>query len=233
MATIALVTGGNRGIGLEVVKQLTELGMITILGSRDAVRGEAAAIQLSEQLDGQTIPVIQLDIDDLASVAEAARWVADTYGKLDVLINNAGVNYDTHQHALSVDLDNVLSTFKTNTLGAWRVTQAFVSLLKQSGHGRIVNVSSGAGELASMTGGTPAYSLSKLALNGLTLMLASALQQDGILVNAVCPGWIATDMGGPGGGPIEPGGKSVVWAATLEDNGSTGGFFRHGERIPW
>ncbi len=175
--TIALVTGGNRGIGLEVVKQLTEQGILTILGSRDAVRGEAAAIQLSEQLGGKTIPVIQLDIDDPASVAEAASWVADTYGKLDVLVNNAGVNYDTNQHVLSVDFDNVLSTFKTNTLGAWRVTQAFVALLRQSGHGRIVNVSSGAGELASMTGGTPAYSLSKLALNGLTLMLASGVSR--------------------------------------------------------
>ncbi|MEM6431377.1 MAG: SDR family NAD(P)-dependent oxidoreductase, partial [Deinococcota bacterium] len=123
MDTIALVTGGNRGIGLEVVKQLSELGIVAILGSRDAVRGEAAAIQLSEQLDGRPIPVIQLDIDDPASVAEAASWVADTYGKLDILINNAGVNYDTNQHVLSVDLDNVLSTFKTNTLGAWRVTQ--------------------------------------------------------------------------------------------------------------
>ena len=123
--------------------------------------------------------------------------------------------------------------FNVNTLGPWRVAQVFVPLLKKSEHARLVNVSSGAGALQGMSGGTPAYSLSKAALNALTLMLSAELKSSGVLVNAAGPGWVATDMGGSGGRPVEDGAASVVWVATLPDDGPTGGFFRDGEQVQW
>jgi NAD(P)-dependent dehydrogenase (short-subunit alcohol dehydrogenase family) len=127
----------------------------------------------------------------------------------------------------------VREALETNTLGPWRLAIAFADLLRASPHGRLVNVSSGAGSLQGMGDGHPAYSISKAALNALTLMLADALRRDGVLVNAVCPGWVATDMGGTGGRPVSDGGASVVWAVTLPDDGPTGGFFRDGRRIDW
>jgi NAD(P)-dependent dehydrogenase (short-subunit alcohol dehydrogenase family) len=154
-------------------------------------------------------------------------------GRLDVLVNNAGILYDTWQRALDADLAVVRKVFDTNTLGAWRVSQAFLPLLRRSRHGRIVNVSSGAGAFASMDGHAPAYSISKVALNALTCMLAAELRPAGILVNAVCPGWVETDMGGAGGRPVAEGAAGIVWAATLPDNGPSGGFFRDGKPIEW
>ena len=224
---LALVTGGNRGIGLEVVRQLAEQGFEVILGSRDRAKGEEAAQELAGK-----VTVKQLDVADSESVSELRDWVADEYGQLDVLVNNAAVNYDSGAWALSVDLDEVRRTLETNLFGAWQMSQAFIPLLKKSKHGRLVNVSSESGSLEGMGGGTPAYGVSKVALNALTKKLAAELEGDGILVNAVCPGWTATDMGG-GGRPVPEGAASVVWAVTLEDDGPTGGFFRDGKRLPW
>jgi NAD(P)-dependent dehydrogenase (short-subunit alcohol dehydrogenase family) len=127
----------------------------------------------------------------------------------------------------------VQEALDTNLLGAWRTVQACLPLLRESPHGRIVNVSSGAGSLADMGGGAPAYRVSKAALNALTRILATELREDGILVNSVCPGWVATDMGGPGGRPVEEGAASVLWAVLLPDDGPTGGFFRDGRRVDW
>lgn len=228
MSDIALVTGGNRGIGLQVVRQLAERGYTVILGSRDAAKGEEAAAELG---DDRVLPR-QCDVADGESVAALADRVRSEQGRLAVLVNNAAINYDRHQHAVSVDLDDVRRTLETNLLGAWRVAQAFLPLLRESGHGRIVNVSSQAGALATMDGGTPAYSTSKAALNALTRLLADELAADGILVNSVCPGWTNTDMG-QGGRPVAEGAASVVWAATLPKDGPSGGFFKDGERIPW
>jgi NAD(P)-dependent dehydrogenase (short-subunit alcohol dehydrogenase family) len=174
-----------------------------------------------------------LDVADAASVAEAARWVGERYGKLDVLINNAAINYDTWQDAATADLAMVRETAETNLYGPWMMVQAFLPLLRASEHGRIVNVSSAVASLAGLGGGTPAYSASKVALNALTRMLAAELRDDGILVNSICPGWVATDMGGPGGRPVAEGAASVVWGATLPDSGPTGGFFQDGRRLPW
>ena len=126
-----------------------------------------------------------------------------------------------------------MEAFETNVYGPWRLCQSFVPLLRQSPHARIVNVSSSAGALKGMKAGTPAYSMTKAALNALTLMLADELRDEGILVNAVCPGWVATDSGGPGGRPVPEGAQGIVWAATLPDDGPTGGFFRDGQRIAW
>jgi NAD(P)-dependent dehydrogenase (short-subunit alcohol dehydrogenase family) len=134
---------------------------------------------------------------------------------------------------VDADLAVVQQALDTNTFGVWRMCQAFVPLLRRSQHGRIINVSSEAGSLSSMEAGTPAYNVSKVALNALTRMLAAELRSDGILVNAACPGWVATDMGGEGGRPVEDGASGIVWAATLPDDGQSGGFFRDGKPLPW
>ena len=228
---IALVTGGNRGIGLEVCRQLAQHGFTVFLGARDLAKGEQAAAPLAQA----HLPVLahQLDVTDGNSIARLRQRIETAYTHLDVLVNNAAILYDTWQNALTADLQVVQAALDTNTLGAWRMCQAFIPLLRRSPHGRIVNVSSEAGSLTNMGPGTPAYTLSKAALNALTRMLAAALQGTGILVNAVCPGWVATDMGGPGGRPVDRGAAGVVWAATLPDGGPSGGFFRDGEALPW
>jgi NAD(P)-dependent dehydrogenase (short-subunit alcohol dehydrogenase family) len=226
MTTVALVTGGNRGIGREVARQLAERGHTVVLTARSAEAAAGAA----RPLNAEPLP---LDVTDPASVAAAARWTSDRYGKLDVLVNNAAITYDTWQRAAGADLAVVREAAETNLYGPWLMVQEFLPLLRASGHGRIVNVSSEAASLASMGSGTPAYTASKVALNALTRMLAAELRGDRILVNAVCPGWVATDMGGPGGRPVAAGAASVVWAAVLPDDGPTGGFFRDGHPLPW
>ena len=227
MTTVSLVTGANRGIGREVCRQLAGKGHAVLLTARDA---EAAAAAAGRIVDA--VP-LRLDVADPASVAEAAATVADRYGKLDVLVNNAAISYDTWQHAITADLGVVRQVAETNLYGPWLIVERFLPLLRNSDHPRIVNVSSEAGSLTSMGGGTPAYTVSKAALNALTRMLAAELRAERILVNAVCPGWVATDMGGPGGRPVTEGAASVVWAATLPDDGPTGGFFRDGRPLPW
>jgi NAD(P)-dependent dehydrogenase (short-subunit alcohol dehydrogenase family) len=199
-----------------------------MLGSRDLAKGEAAARSLAGEVHAR-----QLDVADAAGVERLRRTVEAEFGRLDVLVNNAAILYDTWQRAENADLAVVREALETNLFGAWRLCEAFIPLLRRSLHGRIVNVSSEAGSLAGMAGGTPAYNVSKVALNGLTRMLAAELRGAGILVNSVCPGWVATDMGGPGGRPVEAGAASVVWAATLPDDGPTGGFFRDGKPLPW
>ena len=228
---VAIVTGANRGIGLAVCGQLARLGWRVVLGSRHAAKGERAAAALAKE--GGDVRPCQLDVTDLKSIERARARVATDFGRLDVLVNNAAILYDTWQHALDADLAQVREALETNLFGAWSMVRAFLPLLRRSAHARVVNVSSEAGSLAAMGGGTPAYSLSKAALNALTRMLAAELHDEGILVNAVCPGWVATDMGGPGGRPVAKGAASVVWAATLPDDGPTGGFFRDGKPLDW
>jgi NAD(P)-dependent dehydrogenase (short-subunit alcohol dehydrogenase family) len=231
MAGIALVTGANRGIGLELVRQLAQRGFTTVLGSRDPEKGRAAAEGLAA--DGIDAVARRLDVDNADSVRELAAELDSEFGRLDVLVNNAAILYDTWQRGVDADLEVVRQALETNVLGAWRTTQACLPLLRRSSHGRIVNVSSGSGSLSGMGAGTPAYSVSKAALNALTRILAAELRGDGILVNSVCPGWVATDMGGPGGRPVEDGAASVMWAVLLPDDGPTGGFFRDGRPVDW
>jgi NAD(P)-dependent dehydrogenase (short-subunit alcohol dehydrogenase family) len=226
---VAVVTGANRGIGLEVCRQLAGLGYTAVLGSRDLRKGERAAAALGDP----NVLACQLDVSDESSVRAAASWVAESFGRCDALVNNAAILYDTWARAESADLDVVHEAMQTNLFGAWRTTQALLPLLRAGGHGRVVNVSSEAGSLASMGAGTPAYQISKAALNALTRTLAAELRAAGVLVNAICPGWVATDMGGRGGRPVEDGAASVVWAVTLPDGGPTGGFFRDGRPVPW
>jgi NAD(P)-dependent dehydrogenase (short-subunit alcohol dehydrogenase family) len=225
---VAVVTGANRGIGLEVTRQLAERGYLVVLGSRDPDRGQRAAREL--ELD--SVVPRQLDVSDDDSVGAAVQWVEGSLGRADVLVNNAAILYDTENRAVNVSLDVVRKGLETNLFGAWRMAQALLPLMQRSPHPRIVNVSSGGGSLASMGGGTPAYSVSKASLNALTRLLAGELRGR-VLVNSVCPGWVATDMGGPGGRPLAHGAAGVVWAATLPDDGPTGGFFRDGREVPW
>lgn len=212
-------------------RQLGQHGYAVVLGSRDRERGEVAAARLRGE--GLDVGAGQLDVADAASVAAAAERVRREHGRLYAVVNNAAILYDTWQRGIDADLDEVREAFETNVLGAWRVIQATLPLVRASRRGRIVNVSSGAGALTDMGGGTPAYRTSKAALNALTRVLASELRADRILVNAICPGWVATDMGGAGGRPVSDGAAGIVWAVQLPDDGPTSGFFRDGRPIDW
>jgi NAD(P)-dependent dehydrogenase (short-subunit alcohol dehydrogenase family) len=224
---VALVTGGNRGIGLEVCRQLAQSQMRVLMGARDFAKGEAAAQEMAR--GGFDVEAVALDVTDAATIGALGRQL----GAVDVLINNAGVDYDTDQTAVSADLARVRRTFETNFFGAWAMAQAVAPGMRRRRWGRIVNVSSGSGSLASMERGPPGYSASKAALNALTRLLAGELAGTGVLVNSVCPGWVATDMGGRGGRLVQDGAASVVWGATLPDDGPTGGFFRDGRAVAW
>jgi NAD(P)-dependent dehydrogenase (short-subunit alcohol dehydrogenase family) len=227
---LAVVTGANRGIGLEVVRQLSKQGFTVILGSREPSKGEAAAREIGRP----DVIARELDVSNDASVRRFAESVAKEFGRVDVLVNNAGFNYDQGQKASTTDLGKVHETLETNLFGAWRMAQVLVPLMKKNKFGRIVNVSSEAGSLASMGGSTPAYSVSKAAMNAFTIAVASELKGSGILVNSVCPGWVRTAMGGANAPrSVEQGAASILWAALLPDDGPTGGFFRDGKPVPW
>ena len=200
--------------------------MRVLLGARDPAKGEATVRELAR--DGLSVEVIALDVTDAGAIHALEARLAT----VDVLVNNAGIDYDTDQTASSADLARVRHIFETNLFGAWAVAQAVAPGMRKRGWGRIVNVSSGAGSLASMGRDAPGYSASKAALNALTRLMAAELKGAGVLVNSVCPGWVATDMGG-GGRPVSEGAAGVVWAATLPDGGPTGGFFRDGRPVPW
>ena len=226
---VALVSGGNRGIGFEIVRQLAETGITVILGSRDEESGRAAA----EGLSGDVV-ARQLDVTDEESVGRLAASVEDEFGRLDALVNNAGISNDDSQRGMNADLDRVRDALEANLFGAWRLCEVAIPLMQRGGYGRIVNVSSGMGALEDMGGGSPGYRISKTALNALTRILASELRGSGILVNSVCPGWVQTDMGSPRAPrPVEEGADTPVWAATLPKGGPTGGFFRDRRPIPW
>jgi NAD(P)-dependent dehydrogenase (short-subunit alcohol dehydrogenase family) len=225
---VVVVTGANRGLGLEVVRQCAAHGDTVVLGSRDVDAGRRAAVGL-----GDGVRPVALDVTDVDGLAAAADEVDSAFGRVDVLVNNAAIHYDTWQNAVDVDLGVVREAWETNVLGAWQTTLAFLPLLRRSAHPRVVMVSSESGSLASMGGGTPAYAVSKAALNALTRTLVGDLRRDGVLVNAVCPGWTATDMGGRGGRPVGEGAASILWAVDLPDDGPTGTFTRDGRPVPW
>jgi NAD(P)-dependent dehydrogenase (short-subunit alcohol dehydrogenase family) len=229
---IALVTGANRGIGFEVCRQLAQRGFTVVLTARNAEKARAAAAKIKSV--GHVEPVA-LDVSEPRSIERAAAEVSQRHDHLDVLINNAGINYDTWETVENADIDGtVVETIRTNLLGPWRLCQAFLALLRKSRAGRIVNVSSESGSLASMSAGPPAYQVTKAALNAFTRTLAGELRGTRILVNSVCPGWVATDMGGAGAPrSASEGAAGIIWAATLPANGPTGGFFRDGKPLPW
>ena len=228
---IALVTGSNKGLGFETCRQLARLGITVILSSRNFSKGKIPSKLLVEE--GLNILFYQLDVSNQVNISRIANQIEKQFGQLDILVNNAAILYDTWQNAINADLDVVYQALMTNLFGPWRLSQVCIPIMKRNKYGRIVNVSSGAGSLHYMTAGTPAYSVSKAALNAFTRILAAELHGTSILVNSIDPGWVATDMGGHGGRPVEEGAKGIVWARTLPDNGPTGGFFFDGKATPW
>lgn len=229
---IALVTGGNRGLGFETCRQLAQLGLTIILTARDITKGKAASKRLNDK--GLDVTFYQLDVSDESNINHIADQVESQFDRIDVLVNNAAILYDTWENAVNADLETVNQAFRTNLFGPWRLIQKCIHIMERNKYGRIVNVSSGAGSLHFMTGGgTPAYSISKVAINALTRILAAEVRNTKILINAIDPGWVATDMGGSGGRPVDEGARGIVWAATLPDNGPSGGFFYDGKPAPW
>lgn len=226
--SIVLITGANRGIGYKTAELLAAKGHTVYLGSRNHNKGVAAAATIT----GDIHP-LQLDVDNADDIHRAVAEIESRHGHLDVLINNAAIDYDSDQRATQLDLERLQRQLDTNLLAPIAVAKACLPLLRKSEHPRIVNVSSEAGSLSSTHGTAPGYGITKAALNFYTTMLARELSADGILTNAICPGWTATDMGGSGGRPVEQGAQSVIWAATLPDDGPTGGFFRNGKRLDW
>ena len=214
---VALVTGSTRGIGQEVARQLAARGHRVIVTGRRAHP-----------------PAHRLDVSDPQSIETLARYVENEIGRLDVLVNNAAILLDEGESIVDVDPQTFEATWRVNTLGAFLMTQRFAPLLRRSGHGRVVNVSSGAGQLSSMSSYAPSYSTSKAALNAITILFANALRRDGVLVNCADPGWVRTDMGGRAAPrSVEQGADTIVWLATLPDDGPTAGFFHDRQPIAW
>jgi NAD(P)-dependent dehydrogenase (short-subunit alcohol dehydrogenase family) len=233
---IAVVTGAYRGLGLETCRQLAAQGYSVVLTARREPEGRAAAEELAK--DGREVSFHPLDVCDEISMTALRDHLQRTFGRLDALVNNAGIFPDPSPSSgaaasiLQADPEVVRRGFETNALAPLRLCQALIPLM--SGSGCVVNVSSGMGQLSDMNGCCPGYRLSKTALNAVTRILADELADTDLKINSVCPGWVRTEMGGLQA-PLEvsEGAKGIVWAATLPADGPTGGFFRHGEPIPW
>lgn len=230
---VAVVTGGNRGIGFEICRQLAKKGLQVVLTSRDAEKGEAAAGKLAGEGLGVVAQVLDTTAADRAK--ELAAWLVRRYGRLDVLVNNAGIQIDPKgARALTLDIEVLRRSMETNAYGALIVSQALVPLMKKNRYGRIVNMSSILGQLRDMNAQTPAYRISKTALNALTRVMAAELQGTGIKVNTMTPGWVRTDMGGSSAPrSVEEGADTAVWLATLPEDGPSGGFFMDRKEIAW
>jgi NAD(P)-dependent dehydrogenase (short-subunit alcohol dehydrogenase family) len=232
--TITVVTGASRGLGRVTARHLATVeGHLVVATARNPADLEPLRSQLKSA--GHTIECCQLDVTDDSSVAALTEWLSERFGRVDVLINNAGISIDHYSTSLlDLPLDTLRTTLETNLVGALRVTQALVPLMRASRAGRVVNLSSGLGQLSDMAAGVPAYRISKTALNALTRILAAEMAGSRIKVNAVCPGWVRTDLGGSNA-PLSPEEAidTIVWLATLPDDGPSGGFFRDRRPIPW
>ena len=229
---VALVTGANRGLGFETSRQLLSRGLDVVLAGRDDGALDRAFRSLG-RAEGRAMTV-RMDVTDPASIASAQRAVSDRFGAVDILVNNAAVLVSENDDVLSISSDAYRRTFETNVFGAIEVSRVFVPAMARAGYGRVVNVSSGAGQLARMSDYAPAYSMSKTALNAFTRILAHTYRDSGVLVNSADPGWVRTDMGGPSAPrSLQEGADTIVWLATLPNDGPTGGFFHDRHPIDW
>jgi NAD(P)-dependent dehydrogenase (short-subunit alcohol dehydrogenase family) len=231
---VAVVTGASRGIGLEICRQLGRRQDVrVVLTARNETKGKAEATQLRGE--GVDVDFHVLDVTSEKSIRALADWLGATFGRCDILVNNAGILADPRgSRFLDSRPATYRQTLETNVFGPLLLIQALVPLMKKNRYGRIVNISSAQGQLSDMGVGTPAYRISKAALNALTCVLAAELTGSGILVNSMCPGWVRTDMGGPGAPrTVQQGADTAVWLATLPDDGASGGFFRDRKPIPW
>jgi len=229
---VAIVTGANRGIGFEACRQLSLQGIRTILTSRDDAKGQSAQHNLLQE--GFEVIYHQLDVTDLDSIIRLRSFVDENFNQLDILVNNSGVFLDRGTSVFDLRLDILRETMEINFIGALNMCQAFVPLMRKHGFGRIVNVSSGMGSINSMGGHSAAYKLSKATMNALTRIMADELKDDNILVNTMAPGWVRTDMGGPSAPrSLAQGADTIIWLATLPDDGPTGEFFEDRQSIPW
>lgn len=229
---IALVTGGNRGIGLEACRQLAQLGMRVILGSRDAAKGVGAARELSQA--GVQVEARQLDVASVQSIRECMGWIRNDVGRLDILVNNAGIMLEDADDDPLEELEIIRETMQTNVYGALLLSRLAVPIMKSRRYGRIVNLSSSMGALSEMGAGYIAYRLSKTGINVITRVMAAETEGMGILVNSLDPGWVQTAMGGPRSPrTVQQGADTITWLATLPDSGPTGLFFRDRKPIAW
>ena len=237
---IALVTGANRGIGLEIARQLAEKGLHVILGVRSEKNGRDACGLLST--GNGHVSWEMVDVSDRASVEEAVDRITNRFGRIDVLVNNAGIRIDLDKNIMNVDRRMMMATFETNLFGPLYMCQTCIPVMKMNNYGRIVNMASELGSLHDMADptspgydvGSPAYRISKAALNGLTALFARETSGFNILVNSACPGWVRTDLGGDDA-PFSSaeGADTPVWLATLPDDGPNGGFFQGRKPIEW
>lgn len=236
MQKVAIVTGANRGLGFETCRQLAKRDIQVILTSRDQAQGKAAVEKL--QAEGLEVVSHPLDVTSAESIEHLAQFIRNQFGRLDILVNNAGIARDplgdSEGSIFNTKVSTIRETMETNLHGPLLLCQALIPLMKEHHYGRVVNVSSGAGQLSDMNTGFPAYRMSKTALNALTRIFANELEGTNILVNSVCPGWVRTDMGGPNATrSVEQGVDTIVWLATLPDDGPTSGFFRDRQPIDW
>lgn len=237
---VALVTGANRGIGFEIARQLAGAGLTVIIGARDKEKGINAEKQLAKE--GLDVHFTSLDVADITSIMTAVGKIDESFSRLDILVNNAGIMIDSKTGILELPATLLQNTLKTNAFGPLLLSQGCIPIMKRHKYGRIVNISSTLGSLTDIVNPasnhtelqSPAYRLSKTMLNGITALLAKELRGVNILVNAVCPGWVRTDLGGPQA-PVAPekAAETPVWLATLPDDGPTGGFFQEHQPIPW
>lgn len=228
---VAIVTGGNRGIGLEICRQLAQQHITIILTARSLVKAEQAAANL--QSKEAQIYARQLDVTDALGVERLVADIMDEFGRIDILINNAGIFLDRNP-GMSVSAAQLRQTYETNVIAPIKLMQTVIPHMRQRGYGRIVNVSSRMGSLTHMGGGSLAYRSSKSALNAATRVFSAETAGSGILVNTCHPGWVQTDMGGPNASlTIAEGADTPVWLATLPDDGPTGAFFADREPLDW
>ena len=229
---IVLITGANKGIGFETARQLAKRGWHVVIGARKASAGQTAAKAIKQASGSASF--LDIDVSNSESIGRAAAEFQKQFDHLDVLINNAGIYPDEGLTILTISRQQLTETFQTNTFGPVAVTQAFLPFLRKASGKRIINVSSGYGQIEGLSANVPSYCLSKLALNGVTLMFSDALRSEGIAVNSMCPGWVRTDMGGPNAArSVEQGSDTAVWLATEAGQDLTGKFFRDRQQIPW